>query len=322
VECDLANERRAAIGRERARLTSELQRREEKIKQLTERYNALVEEGIRVGYQRPTNAFVQAERDVAEVIAEEAPPLYANHPIPMTARVIGQTAPLVARILDYDAENTRVRRDQQRGFMDTLHLADIGGIPFSDETPILYPNANRWKQLSEQRERYRKPAFSKAGSREEQINDALDKQVPSFNFAETPLRDVVAQIRDRYGVPVMIDTKALEENGVDIDVPLTLSVENVSLRSALRLLLGQAELAHLIQDEVLVITTRQKAEETMVIKVYPVADLVIPVNNGVGVNPFQSGGGMGGSAGGGQMQTGLGGGGLEVRGWLVVATQG
>jgi len=66
VECDLAAERRAASGRERARLTSELQRREDKIKQLTERYNALVEEGIRGGYQRPTSALVQAERDVAE----------------------------------------------------------------------------------------------------------------------------------------------------------------------------------------------------------------------------------------------------------------
>jgi hypothetical protein len=38
VECDLAAERRAAIGRERMRLNSELQAREERIKQLVERY--------------------------------------------------------------------------------------------------------------------------------------------------------------------------------------------------------------------------------------------------------------------------------------------
>jgi acetolactate synthase small subunit len=45
LECDLAAERKAAIGRERERLNTELQRREERIKQLVERYNALVEEG-------------------------------------------------------------------------------------------------------------------------------------------------------------------------------------------------------------------------------------------------------------------------------------
>ncbi|MFM8494189.1 MAG: hypothetical protein ACKOEM_01510, partial [Planctomycetia bacterium] len=52
AECDLAAERNRAIGRERMRLDEDLRRREGRIKQLTERYNALVEEGIRIGYDR------------------------------------------------------------------------------------------------------------------------------------------------------------------------------------------------------------------------------------------------------------------------------
>ena len=329
VECDLVNERRAAIGRERARLTSELQRREEKIKQLTERYNALVEEGIRVGYQRPTNAFVQAERDVAEVIAEEAPPLYANYPIPMTAREVGRTAPLVARILDYDAENTRVRRDQERGFMDVLHLTDVAGIPFADEPPILYPSAERWKELTRLREKYKSVDLANPGSKEQKIYAVLDEPVSRFEFTETPLRDVIVQIRDAQGIPVELDVKALEDAGIDLDTPITQNLSGISLRSALRLLLGNIDLTYLIKDEVLLITTKEKAQENLVVKVYPVADLVMPINPGSGVNPFQTGGGMGGQGGinsgqgmgGGMGGGGMGGGGMGGGGFCWVARE-
>ncbi|MGI9176387.1 MAG: hypothetical protein ACR2IT_00850, partial [Pirellulales bacterium] len=317
VECDLAAERRAAIGRERQRLNTELQRREDKIKQLTERYNALVEEGIRVGYQRPTTAFVQAERDVAEQIAEEAPPLYANHPIPMTARVIGRTAPLVARILDYDAENTRVRRDQELGFMDVLHLVDVAAIPFADEPPIIYPSAARWKEITRIREKYKSVDLANPGSREQAIYTALDEPVSRFEFTETPLRDVIAQIRDAHNIPVELDVKALEDAGIDLDTPITQNLSGISLRSALRLLLGNIDLTYLIKDEVLLITTKEKAQENLVVKVYPVADLVMPINPGGGLNPFQTGGGMGGQGGinsgqgGGMgMGGGMGGGGM------------
>lgn len=320
LERDLAAERRAAIGRERARLNGELQRREDKIKQLTERYNALVEEGIRVGYQRPTTAFTQAEREVAAEIAEEAPPLYANHPVPMTARVVGMTAPLVARILDYDAENTRVKRDQARGFMDVMHLADVAGIPYADEPPILYPSAERWKEITRLREKYKSVDLANPGSREKQIYSALDEPVSRFEFTETPLRDVIAQIRDAHNIPVELDVKALEDAGVDLDMPVTQNLSGVSLRSALRLLLGNLDLTYLVKDEVLLITTTEKAQEDLVVKVYPVADLVLPVDPGSGLNPFQTGGGLGGQNsinsgqntmfGGGGGMGGMGGGGM------------
>ena len=297
VERDLAAERRAAIGRERMRLNSELQRKEDRIKQLTERYNALVEEGIRVGYQRPTTRFNEAERDVAVEIAEEAPDIYANYPVPMTARVIGRTAPLVARILDYDAENMRVRREMQRGFMDSLHLVDVAAIPFPDEPPIIYPNAERWRELTRLREKYKSVDLANPGSSEQRIYEALEKPVERFDFTETPLRDVIAQIEDSQGIPVEIDTKAFEDAGLDLMTPVTKNVSGISLRSALRLLLGELDLTYLVKDEVLLITTKDKAAENLVVKVYPVADLVLPVNPSSGLNPFQTGGGLGGQGG-------------------------
>jgi hypothetical protein len=332
---DLAAERRRAIGRERLRLTSELQRREEKIKQLTEKYNALVEEGIRVGYAQaenypevigdasvggdagvtgndpPTRAFVEAERVAGEEIAREAPPLYANYGVPMTARVIGRTAPLVARILHYDSQNWRTSRDQQRGFMDQLHLADAAAIPFSDEPPIIYPNADRWRDITKLREKYKSVDLANPGSKEREIYEAIGKPVSNWQFNESPLRDVKQAIEDQFRIPVEIDARALEDAGLDLDTPVTANLSGVSLRSALKRMLGPLDLAYIIKDEVLLITTKEKAEENLVVKVYPVADLVLPVDPGSGLNPFQSGGGLGGQGGinsGQNMGGGMGGG--------------
>ncbi len=352
VERDLAAERRAAIGRERARLDGELRRREERIKQLTQRYNALVEEGIRVGYNQSENypavvggeavigneptttAFKEAERSVAEEIAREAPNLYANHPIPMTARVVGRTAPIVARILDYDAENYRTRRDHERGFMDVLHLVDVAAIPFPDEPPVIYPSAARWREITRLREKYKSVDLANPGSAEEKIYDALDKTLESpIDHEETPLGDVVQQLRDLTGIPIQLDQKALEEAGIAPDTPVTGKLgAGISLRSALRLLLGNVDLTYLIKNEVLLITTKEKAETNLVVKVYPVADLVLPVNPSSGLNPFQSGGGLGGAngvnsgmGGGGMGGGGMGGGGMGGMGgfcWVARAVYG
>jgi len=312
---DLAAERRAAIGRERMRMTTDLQRREAKIKSLTEKYNALMEEGIRDGYaqseyypavingeavigtETPTRAFVEAERVAGEEIAREAPPLYANYPIPMTAREVGRTAPLVARIMHYDAQNWRTRRDQERGFMDALHLVDAAAIPFLDEPPIIYPSPDRWREITRLREKYKSVDLANPGTKESEIYEALEKPVSRWEFNEAPLRDVQRAISDEFRIPVEIDTKALEDAGLDLDTPVTQNSSNISLRSALRRLLNNVDLAYIVKDEVLLITTKEAASENLVVKVYPVADLVLPVDPGSGLNPFQTGGGLGGAGG-------------------------
>ena len=72
-------------------------------------------------------------------------------------------------------------------------------------------------------------------------------------------------------------------------------------------MLRDLELTYVIRDEVLLITTVSNAETIMTTKVYPVADLVIPIRN-MGMSGFgQLGGGMGG--GGMGMGGGMGGGG-------------
>lgn len=90
-----------------------------------------------------------------------------------------------------------------------------------------------------------------------------------WEFNDAPLRDVRRTIMHQFRIPCEIDVRALEDLGLDVDTPVNLSLERVSLRSALRHLLGNLDLAFLIKDEVLLITTKEKAEEHLVIGCYP-----------------------------------------------------
>ena len=92
-----------------------------------------------------------------------------------------------------------------------------------------------------------------------------------------PLKDVVHYLSDLHGIPIVLATKKLEEAGVSSDIPVTKTLRGVTLRSALRLLLKDLELSYLIQDEVIQITTPGDAAAQLTTKVYPVGDLVVPV---------------------------------------------
>jgi hypothetical protein len=72
----------------------------------------------------------------------------------------------------------------------------------------------------------------------------------------------------------VLDNRALSDEGLDADTPVTQTLKNIRLRSALRLLLEQLDLTYVVRDGYLLITTKTEAENKLRIKVYPVEDLV------------------------------------------------
>lgn len=109
----------------------------------------------------------------------------------------------------------------------------------------------------------------------EKIERALRAPLHSggIEFAEIPLKEVVNSLQDEYGIPIKLDTKALQEIGLSTDEVVNVSLRNISLRSALRLMLKDLQLTYIIQNEVLMITTPQKAEENLTTCVYDVSSL-------------------------------------------------
>jgi hypothetical protein len=261
-------------------------RRDEKLKQIVARYNSLLSEW----------RFREAEE-----AAGEARSVMPNDPTIATAI-------LTSRTTGYIHDNMLVREARQKGVVDALFTAERANVPFADEPPIVYANAQVWEELTLRRRKYAAMSLEKRGSAEEKIFDAL-QDTTTLEFIETPLRDIMEYVEDLHGIEIEIDYRALEDIGISAETPITRNLKGISLRSALKLMLRELDLTYTVRDEVLQITTPEEVAEDLTAKVYPVADLVLPINSGPGANPFQMGAGLGGPGGfGGGMNQGPGGG--------------
>ncbi|HEY4312593.1 MAG TPA: VWA domain-containing protein [Pirellulales bacterium] len=101
------------------------------------------------------------------------------------------------------------------------------------------------------------------------------KQPIDFEFADTPLADVAEYCGKKLGINVRLDRKGLTDAAVDESAPVTFStVKPVSFESALRMILDEFDLTFVVVNEALTITSKEKADEIMVTKVYFVGDLM------------------------------------------------
>ena len=101
----------------------------------------------------------------------------------------------------------------------------------------------------------------------------------SFQFENKPLRKVLEEIGDLSGINVVPDVRALTEKGISLDLPMSQKLEGIALKSALTIVLDQAHLTYVIKNEVLMVTTPDRARGGMQSKTYQVADLVVPIEN-------------------------------------------
>lgn len=108
---------------------------------------------------------------------------------------------------------------------------------------------------------------------EEKIEKTLE-QLTSFEFYETSLQEVFVYLGSQHGIPIKLDKKALSDEGLDPETPVTCSHKIIKLRSALNLLLRDLDLTYVVDNEVLEITTMAAAQERLETKVYAVTELV------------------------------------------------
>jgi len=107
------------------------------------------------------------------------------------------------------------------------------------------------------------------------IEQALDQPI-DFSLDPQPLKEAMDFISKRYNIPIIIDTKALEEAGVEPTAEIKMDLPGIPLRDMFRLLLDQTPqpLDFEIRNDVLVITTVEKIADHMVVVVYDCRDLV------------------------------------------------
>ncbi len=169
-------------------------------------------------------------------------------------------------------------RDRHWAGLQQTHLVDEAQhVPIADDPPINYPPADDWLALSERRRKWGESASTyRPSPGEERINKAL-KEPTEFRFENLPLADAIDYLKHRHDIEIALDQKELSIAGVDPSAAVTRSVKGITLRSGLKLLLEDLDLTYVVQDDVLLITTKEKADRIVTARVYPVADLVIPI---------------------------------------------
>ncbi|MEX0820216.1 MAG: hypothetical protein WD070_11515, partial [Pirellulaceae bacterium] len=105
------------------------------------------------------------------------------------------------------------------------------------------------------------------------IRHALDQPFTA-EFEDVSLKEVAEFVSESIGIPIVIDTRALEDYGIDTSIPITGKFTETPLRFALARMLNEQELTYIIRDEVILITTPEVCECKMDIGLYPVRDLV------------------------------------------------
>jgi len=117
--------------------------------------------------------------------------------------------------------------------------------------------------------------FPEPTPQERRLLSALEHPV-KLDMKDVPLKEVVAFLRDYLGneLQIQLNYRALEDAGVSGDTPITIQVENISLKSALKLLCEPWDMQYLVHDEYLSLTTQDDAEAHLKTRIYPVADIV------------------------------------------------
>ncbi len=156
-----------AAAKERQLVYENLMIREQKLNQLLERFNSLMLEG--------------RYRLAEEVAAMEAQQLAPANPVTTSAAVN-------ARTTGYYNDAMALRVARQKGVVDTLYQAERAHIPFPDDPPIIYPDAEVWQQLSARRkERYSAVDLAQRGPAGERLTKRSSRR-PSWSSSRLRCR--------------------------------------------------------------------------------------------------------------------------------------
>lgn len=269
---------------EKQRLSDEASIREEKVDQLVKRFGALLRE----------HKEVEAVVDVVPEVREAAPDT-----------VISSVVQANGQFRENAASNSNLMRERRRAYLLTMLQVEKSMIPFPDDPAIVYPDPEFWDRITRLREKYKAVDLAGTDEQDKKILEALESNA-SFDYSEQPLADFVDELSRKYGIDVSLDTEALESEGVTSESPITKKVSGTTLRKAMRRILDSLEgdVTFIIKNGELIITSKSKADEYLVTKVYNVGDLVVQIPQfsigAAGLGGFGGGfGGGGGGAGGG-----------------------
>ncbi|HEY8506174.1 MAG TPA: vWA domain-containing protein, partial [Gemmataceae bacterium] len=267
-----AEEERRRIARARAAIAAQ-----ERLAALAERQR----ERIRAFAALMNQARYEEAYREALIMQQEAVNLGLPVPIETTASyIIGENATNLRELQE-------LRRIREERFLLTMMQVEKSHVPYPDEPPVHFPPAAVWRELFQQRKGYELSGLGQPESPQTQLmRNKLDEPFTNERaFDGVPLEAALEVIGLKTGITFLIDTAAFKaedatreitQQGVRLPV-----LRNVSLATALRMMLDDIGATYQVRRDYIDIVPISKAYADKVVRVFPVADLVIPIPQSV-----------------------------------------
>ncbi len=213
-------------------------------------------------------AMASGDYDKAELFAKRAQEVDPND---VTPGIVAWKAKMENRM----RREKDIRDRQEHGvvgeFLDIDEAATINNVAVRGGIDM----PKNFKELSERRLRLAKSLQPKKSPRTLQIESKLGDPV-TLNMDNQPLGEAIGFLANYTGLNIVLDPKALNEEGLTTASPVSLTASNITLKTALKLLLKPMGLTYHIEDEVLVITSPQVSQDQLETRTHYVGDLVMP----------------------------------------------
>ncbi len=207
----------------------------------------------------------------AEVIAKQVGALKPNSAI---ATSMFNTSRMETRLL----MNAELQAAKEEGFFMNLHSVDLASVPMDPDRPITFPANQTWETIK--RRSGGTDTDARLSEREKYIKRQLTERDVQVRYRDRPLGEVLEDLSNITGVPIVLDNRAIAAIRVSRDTPVTQSITTpVSLRSALNILLQDLDLTYMLENDVLTVTTNEMKRTRVHPVTYRVADLVTPIPN-------------------------------------------
>jgi type II secretory pathway component GspD/PulD (secretin) len=192
----------------------------------------------------------------------------------------------VAQRLEAKQDSEAIKKNNEIVFRKGLNDVEMDPPADAIINDIHFPDKDRWEIIKNRSKSmsFNVPRRSKA---ERDIEQRLNSPA-NLNFQNVKLSQVIDDLRVYHNLPIFVDEMALRDVGVVLDKPVTFKLEQVALKSSLKLLLKNVGLTYKIADDCLHITSADEAKGGLQLSTHYVADLVIPIGN-YGVLPTTDG---------------------------------
>ena len=168
----------------------------------------------------------------------------------------------------------RDKKDKEEGFLNELHLVDKAMVIDGNvsKNNIGYP-----KNFAEMSARRRQMALSDTRPQDPKalaIAKKLEEPI-TLNLNDQTLGEAISFVQNYTGLNVILDPKALNDEGLSRDSKVSLTANSIRLKTALKFMLRPLGLTYKVEDDVLLITSPLTSKDKTYSWTYPVADLVI-----------------------------------------------